>query len=343
MKNSDENENIVIYGNDSDLIIIFLYLAYKKKLNIYIYHLTRANYISLQKFKDILLDQNIKILSYCFLTFLLGNDFLPSLIKNNNMKKLLSQKYLKYNLVQDTLVIDINKLKGFIQEYFGIDNSKLKFDNSYVPYSSKNTNLHMVTNYIDILQWNIYYYYDYSFSDLNTSSWSWWDFYTFEEAPKPSDIISFNHEDNNQNQNQIKNQGKEKKSLTPIQQLIMIIPKEKKDDIIPDVQKYENIYVQFQDFFNNQNKKYPEVDIQELISEIEKYDNVKVTKPLRSRRPIPSRYPSHTNESTYESTSISPSPAILSKNVENFQLYFIGTLFLFSIMLFIMSKEKKNK
>jgi 5'-3' exoribonuclease 2 len=296
-----------IYGLDSDLIILSLkeerkiYLYREKIEFISYYNVDYENFVFLNvdKLKEYLyidldekkefIKENI-ITDYIFLSFFIGNDFIPQLpsikIRNNgitilideykklllkhknyliiDIKKCIINKYFLYNLIKNISENEYSLLKNIHRNYYNNNNIKksehedlfendiknneiidktnlnniLKFDKigykkRYYKYYfniNKDENLEkyfeeinkICMNYIESLKWTLLYY-----TNNNIPSYIW--YYKYNVSPFLIDIYYF-IKYNNDIFNKIK--FKIGKKINSLEQLSLIVPKEK-NDLIP--------------------------------------------------------------------------------------------------------------
>ena len=317
------NEINSIYGLDSDLIILSLiehreiYLYREKIEFISYYNVVYENfvYLSIDKlktyiYKDIdkkekFIKENI-IIDYIFLSFFIGNDFIPQLpsikIRNNGINILLEEykklllkyekylvinskngsinKYFLYNLLKNLSIKEDNLLKEIHKNY--VYNSNIKINKSedlfmndiknmeiidktqiknviefnkigykkryYKCYFNldKNENLEnyfnelnkICFNYIESLKWTLLYY-----TNNNIPSYNW--YYKYNTSPFIIDIYNYIKYNNDVFNKIIFKQGKK---LKPLEQLTLIVPKEKNYLIPLEYKKYIEKYINYYDY-----------------------------------------------------------------------------------------------
>lgn len=230
-----DNNNIVIYGLDADLLFLSLI---DTKNNITIMREEQfLNNMEVEKIKDVIynyveienlhkLIKNFEITTneFIILCFLVGNDFLPNIltldIKQNGIMKIITA-YKKTN--QELIInnkINYETLKQIFKNLLYTENNYLQktnfiTENNYYTYytnsNTMNTKKRMVKNYIETIEWCFIYYFD------KCNSYS--HYYKYDTAPLLNDILTFFPEKVEIIPNYI--------TLKPIEQLILTIPKNK--------------------------------------------------------------------------------------------------------------------
>lgn len=250
IKKIDIHNNVVIYGLDADLLFLSLSLEHntivmreKQYFNIETNNNNNLfNFVSINNFKSIIEKFNIPIKEFIILCFLLGNDFIPSLLSLHIKKNGINHLIKAYNTVNTSLVendkINLITLKNIFIElqkktnehnYFKCNTSFINKYNYYNYYLHSNIinphNIqHMVLNYISTIEWNYQYYFNkcicYSHS------------YKYYAPPLIEDIVNFFP-----NNISFKNINI---SMQPLEQLLLVIPKNLLNVVI-DEENYNNI------------------------------------------------------------------------------------------------------
>ena len=241
----DNNKNIVIYGLDADLL--FLSLTDNLKHNLFVMREKQFfdkkeedknlmdnvedieyNYVNINEFHKIINSYGISSNKFVLLCYLLGNDFLPSLLSLNIKRKGIDHIINAYNNVKKTKrmeLIENNKINhNFLIELFKniewtekkVFNYNTTFNNEneyYRYYLNKDINVEkdkklMVKKYIETIEWCYIYYTD--------TCISWKHYYNFDNPPSIKDIIKYYPKNVNIDKCQVK--------LKPIEQLILVIP-----------------------------------------------------------------------------------------------------------------------
>jgi 5'-3' exonuclease len=244
-KNGEKNKNIVIYGLDADLL--FLSLTDNLKNNMYVmrekqYFDNKSeknvmdniekivyNYVNINEFHKIINDYNINSDEFIILCYLLGNDFMPSILslnikkkgienlikallivkKNNKNKNLVNNDKINYEMLLEIL----KNVFWTEKKYFEYNST---FNNGYEYYKyylKKNIEIEeqkksMVKKYIETIEWCYKYYNEYCCS--------WKHYYNYNAPPLIEDIIQYYPKEINIEIHEIK--------LKPIEQLILVIP-----------------------------------------------------------------------------------------------------------------------
>jgi 5'-3' exonuclease len=229
------NENIVIYGLDADLI--FLALTDNKNNiiimreeqfinNIDIENISDIcyNYVEIMELHNIIKTFNITTQEFIILCFLCGNDFMPSIysiqISKNGIPKIINA-YLKTKLkLVENNKINYNTLKQIFIELEYTEKKLIKntsFEtttNYYRYYTNKNIDIKknlIVKNYIETIE----FCYEYYFNECKDNTFM----YKYNFVPLIEDIINYYPSNISLNEN--------KHQLKPLQQLILTIPPDK--------------------------------------------------------------------------------------------------------------------
>lgn len=241
----DNNKNIVIYGLDADLL--FLSLTDNLKHNLFVMREKqffnkkeedenlmdnvediKYNYVNINEFHKIINNYGISSNKFVLLCYLLGNDFLPSLLSLNIKRKGIEHIMNAYNNVKKTKRIELienDKINhNFLIELFRniewtekkVFNYNTTFNNEneyYRYYLNKDINVEkdkklMVKKYIETIEWCYIYYTD--------KCISWKHYYNFDNPPLIKDIIKYYPKNVNIDKCHLK--------LKPIEQLILVIP-----------------------------------------------------------------------------------------------------------------------
>ena len=244
-KNNEMNKNIVIYGLDADLL--FLSLTDNLKNNMFVMREKQYfdnkdeknlmeniekniyNYVNINEFHKIINDYNVKSDEFIILCYLLGNDFMPSILslnikkkgiehlikallnvkKNNKQKNLVNNNKIDYEMLFEI----IKNVAWTEQKYFDYNST---FNNGYEYYKyylKKNIEIEeqkkaMVLKYIETIEWCYKYYNEYCYS--------WKHYYNYNAPPLIEDIIKYYPKKINIKYHDVK--------LKPIEQLILVIP-----------------------------------------------------------------------------------------------------------------------
>jgi 5'-3' exoribonuclease 2 len=242
-----ENKNIVIYGLDADLIFLALTIQNNNVIimreeqfinNIeieYIQDIT-YNYVEIHKMHQIINSFKITTTEFIILCFICGNDFMPSIysiqISHKGIEKII-EAYLKTKskLIENNK-INFNTLKKifielkYTEKYF-MKTTKFETSDKYYKYYTNSNNPDknkIVKNYIESFE----YVYEYYFNECIDNTFM----YEYNFVPLLEDIITHYP-------NEIKLK-KNKHQLTPLQQLILIIPPDKFKYVM-DEETYEKI------------------------------------------------------------------------------------------------------
>lgn len=243
--NIEKDKTIVIYGLDADLL--FLSLTDNLKHNLFVMREKqffdkmenenndlnnveemKFNYVNINEFHEIINNYGISSNDFVVLCFLLGNDFLPSIlslnIKRKGIEHLLSayrnviktkkMKFIENEKINYLFLFEIFKNIEWTEKKVFQYNTTFDNEEEYYRYylnkhfDFKEQKKKMVQEYIKTIEWCFHYY--------NKKCISWKHYYNYDCAPLIKDIIQFFPEhvvvdiyD---------------KPLKPIEQLILVIP-----------------------------------------------------------------------------------------------------------------------
>jgi 5'-3' exonuclease len=341
--NIKNNDTIVIYGLDADLLFLALSaMITNNTLDLYIMREkpvfdnkevnlddvnTEYNYVEIRELYNIIapspvsasnrgISINIPIPDFIVICYLIGNDFMPHLLTITFKKKGLDRLISAYENVINKIggnktIVEKDSISNkfvinydFLYELFNeiayterniwrpmttkgvIVEEKIEFKNETEYYNnylgineleiSKSTKKHIVLKYIEGIEWCMNYYLN------NTNSWSWG--YHYAIAPLIKDIITYFPLMNCTNALAMK---VDKRELSPMEQLILAIPRETykyvlSHDLITELRKNKNIGYMFPNSFSidiNKDDLYwkcpvfiPMVDYNEYVREIKKID-----------------------------------------------------------------------
>ncbi len=258
ISNFNNDDCIVIYGLDADLLFLSLTLENK---NIYVmreakefdkYNLSNSfNYVKINEFKEIIKTLNVSTNDFIILCYLVGNDFLPHLqtidIYNNGIDIIIEQfnKIKNKSLLNDLSerqIINKNKLLELFKNLQITENNffskkdlmtkdnikRINFKNENEYYNHylgtnyltipENIKKDIVKNYIEGFEWCSNYY----LKSCINNVWN----YKYYITPLISDIIKYYPENINIEHKYVK--------IKPLEQLIMVIPKPLYEYIIDD-------------------------------------------------------------------------------------------------------------
>jgi 5'-3' exonuclease len=310
--NININNNIIVYGLDSDLILLMLsQINYNKNICLLREEIITQNTQNTQKLKNdhprmvyFLVEsflQNIKksidfhdfsIKDYIFMTFFVGNDFLPAIEslkikdsgfdilfnsykKNNQNKRLISETnainfiFLK-KIFQDIAKIEHNKTEQLFNKKINKNNISRIYNAHYFNmklYQNKSDEIklhNICSSYIKALCWNIQYY-------INECP-DWTFFYKYDAAPLLTDIITFLDTYNTTNNEINETFYNTTNTITTNMQLNIILPKQSRFLLKnSNINFYDNIW--FPDKFTyetlGKNKDWlyiPKIPIRSIIS-----------------------------------------------------------------------------
>jgi len=230
-------QNVVIYGLDADLLFLSLTINHntvvmreKQYFDNIIDTQNTYNYVSINTLKNKIKSFNIPVNDFIILCFLIGNDFIPSILSLHIKKNGISHLIKAYTIVNTPLTIN-NTVNIITLKNIFIELQKLTHEHNYFKYNHKNisnfgnkynyykyylnssasyTHLipDMVNQYISSIEW-IYQYY---FNECICKEFS----YKYYAPPLISDIIQYYPSNITFNKTSL--------TMTPTEQLIIVIP-----------------------------------------------------------------------------------------------------------------------